>query len=447
MRELRIVRIKLEMEREGIRTATKKLRRDVGRFEQAAEELESRIKRSLHVTKKYESECPKGFFNIGSSTQLVEAMESAGKVDEWIYTAPTKNFPEGQPSTKIENLQKVCTDKRLILNLGMRSVLSTYLSTFIKPWIEIGETTDGYIYPTFNQVRSTDEHGNRGTKGTKTGRPSSSNPNLNNIPADVEESKNRDVLIALAEYLRKFKLNFVGLRDYLIPDEGCVFLDRDYNQQELRILAHYEDGELLESYLEDPDFDIHDFAMELIHEQMGILFPRKSIKIIGFSIVYGSGILHLSIGLDCPYSEAKKIKAAYLNAIPGIKDLNRELKKLARQDKPLRTWGGRLYYCEEPSFRKGRFTSYEYKMLNLLIQGGAADITKQAMIQVNDACSGRIVAQVYDEILICTDIAKAEKDMKAMKTAMEDIDLDVPLPTDGTWSKVSWGRMKKWRDK
>ena len=146
MREIGIVRIRLEMERGGIRTAHRRLKKDVGTFERAYEQLESRIKRRLKITKRYESGCPKGFFNIGSSTQLAEALERSGKVKEFIYTEPSKSFPQGQPSTKIENLQKVCKDKKLLLDLGMRSVLSTYLSTFIKPWIHLSHVQSGSIY-------------------------------------------------------------------------------------------------------------------------------------------------------------------------------------------------------------------------------------------------------------------------------------------------------------
>lgn len=447
-RECSVVGIKLRMEQHGVNTANRRLKRDLPKFIEANERLEKTIKRRLGVTKAYEEQCPKGFFNLNSGQQMADALEYAGKVDPdgWIYTEPTDAHPDGQRSTKMENLKLVCTDRKLLIDLGMRSVLDTYVSTFIRPWITTGDAAEGFIHPTFNQTRSTDEHAGAGTKGTKTGRPSSSNPNFNNIPADVEESKNRDVLLALAKYLKTVGLNFVGLRDYLIPDPGCVWIDRDYNQQEIRVLAHYEDGMLLEMYLDNPRLDVHDMVQLLIYERTGIKFPRKAIKIVAFTIIYGGGTNKVALELNCPSDEAKGIIQAYLGVLPGVATLRRELKAVARRNEPIRTWGGRLYYVEEPRFIKGALRTFEYKFLNLLIQGGSADITKEAMIQTDNAIQGSIRLQVYDELLVNTRAEDAKKDMPAMKEAMEAIELDVPLPTDGTWSKVSWGRMKNWRD-
>lgn len=439
-RELALVKIKLSMENHGIKTNRNKIKRDLKKFTTCHATLEKRIKHRLGIRKRDEANYPNGAFNLGSPQQLVAALKKTGKVKAFRQTA------KGNPSTSIENLRRTCSDKKLVMDLGMHSTLSTYLSTFLLPWLSKSADTNGYLYPNFNTTRSTDEYGGKGGFGTKTGRPSSSNPNFNNIPADIVGSKNELVLLALAKELKKYRLNFVGLRDYIMPDEGCLFLGRDYNQQELRVLAHYEDGELLQLYLDDPDLDIHEYGRLQIRDESGLDLPRKKVKIVGFSIIYGTGIPHLMDGLDCTRDEAKEIKAAYYRALPGIKELDKALKKCAKTNTPIETWGGRQYYCEEPKFVGKRFMEFGYKLLNLLIQGSSADITKQAMIQVHEAIHGHIKLQVYDELLVSTEIGREEKDMRLMKEAMEDIELDLPLPTDGEWSKVSWGRMKHWRD-
>lgn len=448
-RELGVLPIKLKMERRGVNTAHKRIVRDLPKWHDANEKIQKRIRKRLKISKAFEAECPDGVFNPGSGPQMADALELAGKVDPdgWIYTEPSDSFPDGQRSTKLDNLKKVCKDKKLLIDMGMRSVISTYISTFLEPWAETAERANGFIHPTFNQVRTTDEQYGTGTKGTKTGRPSSSNPNFNNIPADVEESKNRDVLLALALFMKEaVGMKFIGLRDYIIPDPGCVLLSRDYSQQEIRVLAHYEDGMLLEMYLDNPTLDIHTVVQTMIFELLGVMFPRKAIKVVAFTIIYGGGAAKIAFELDCPNKEAAMIINAYLDVLPGVRDLRKELKKVGRRGERIRTWGGRWYSVEEPSFVKGRFRTWEYKFPNLLIQGGSADITKQAMIQVDDGIRGDIRLQVYDELLVNTRIEDAAHDMPIFKREMERIKLDLPLPTDGASSKVSWGRLKNWRD-
>ena len=448
-REIAVTHIKLKMEQHGLNTANKRLKRDLPKFLKAQELLEQRIRKRLKITKRYEATCPKGWFNIGSGQQLADALEHAGKVDPdgWIYTEPSKKHPDGQRSTKMDNLRLVCRDKPLLIDLGMRSVMDTYINTFIKPWIATGDAAQGFIHPTFNQVRTTDEHAGGGTFGTKTGRPSSTNPNFNNIPANVMESKNKDVLLALAKLLQQTQgLKFLGLRDYIVPDPGCVLIARDYSQQEVRVLAHYEDGLLLEMYIDDPNLDVHTMVQELIYERLGIEFPRKAIKIVAFTIIYGGGAAKVAFELDCPKQEAQTIMSAYLGVLPGIRSLKKELTKMGRKGEMIKTWGGRWYSCEEPKFIKGQMRTFEYKLLNLLIQGSSADITKQAMVQVDRVIEGDIRLQVYDELLVNTPKEHMRHDMPLMKREMEAIDLDLALPTDGEWSAQSWGRMKPWRD-
>ena len=429
------------MERNGFNTAHARLKRDAKKWQTAYEKMTATLRRQLKISKAYEEEnCKDGWFNINSGEQLANALEHSGVIDpdDWIYT------DKGNRSTSVDNLTAAGARPAFLKNYSIYSTLSTYINTFLSSWIETGARSNGFIHPTFNQVRTFDDFREVG-KGTKTGRPSSSNPNFNNLPANVEDAKNAEVLKLVAAYLKHYGINFTGLRDYIVPDKGGVFIGRDYAQQELRVLAHYEDGELLQLYLNNPNLDIHQLVADILYERTGWDLSRKATKTIAFAVLYGLGLWSLAEKLDCEYDEAKRIKRAYMQTLPGVKDLDGELKDLAKAGDPMRTWGGRVYYCEEPTYIKGQFRDFAYKMLNLLIQGSSADITKQAMIQVDDALTdGHIKLQVYDELLVCT--GSPDRDMPLMREAMEDIKLDCPLPTDGEISRVSWGRMRKYKD-
>jgi DNA polymerase-1 len=421
-RELKLLPIVLEMEKTGIRVATNRLKRDINKWDKELVDLEKKIKRKLKVSpidEDFET------FNISSGRQLAKKLDAAGLITEWEYTTPSKTFPEGQKSTKKEFLLRACNDKTLGTMLVRYADLEHYVQNFAIPWIERSEVSGGYILPTFNQVRLSNEYG-QGGGGTKTGRFSSTRPNLQNVPRNVKDP------------------TMPNMRDYLIPDEGGVFIGRDYSQQEVRILAHYEDGLLLQQYLENPNLDVHDFAGDLIYEKTGIRFERKDVKITGFGLIYGMGVQKLADSMGCSLETAKQLRNAYLNSIPGIKDLNKGLRECAEADEPIRTWGGRLYYVEEPKLIHGRMMSFEYKLLNLLIQGSAADCTKQAMINVYENCDSRIVVQVHDELINCADKGTEAKEMKLMREAMEDVKFDLPMLSEGKMSKRSWSAMKAW---
>ena len=450
-REKDLIAVKLKMEQGGIRGHRKKLEKDIPKFEECFDAVNDEIRERLSITEKWERENCKiankktsGRFNPGSGPQLAKALKKSGKVTKFIMTEPSKKFPEGQPSTSRENLEKVIKDKRLKYLLGVYGILSNYLSTFLHPWHQSVVHNDGYIFPSFNTIRSTDEYGGTSGFGTRTGRLSSSNPNFQNIPASVEGSAHSDILIPLREDLKTFGINLIGLRDYLIPDEGHVFLNRDYSQQEFRIAAHYEDGALLHRYLKNPHIDFHDLVRIMVYEATGMDYPRKVIKNINFGILYGMGALNLANRIGSSKEEAADLKRLILEQIPGIKDLIQTLKKMAWNDEPFRTYGGRMYWCEEPKIIKGKKYTFEYKMLNLLIQGSAADATKQGMLQVDDALqSSRLVLQVHDELHVSAPKGSWKQEMKRMKEAMEDLQFDLPLPTEGKKGAFSWARMSK----
>ena len=436
--ELDLVKVKLGMENRGILTRRKAIKRDYPKYQRAHEDVGKALKRKLKITKAYEADCPKGFFNLNSGEQFADALERAGMVDDWIYT------DKGNRSTSVENLNQVITDKRFLNLYAIHSTLSTYISTFLTPWLKAGETSGGRIYPTFNQVRTADRGQTGKGFGTKTGRPSVSNPNFNNLPANIYKSKNRAVLLKLREYLGKYGVDFVGLRDYIGPSSGNYLAGRDYAQQELRVLAHYEDGALMRAYLNDPTFDVHAHMIAEIQHFFGITLTRDQVKAIAFGLIYGLGLTALADKLDTTYEEAKKLKRAYLGFIPGVKDLDKELKRMARNDEPIYTIADRRYYCEDDKIVKGVYRSFEYRLINLLIQGSSADMTKDAMLRIDGKIKGGIILQLYDEIIL--DTPDYKHDLKIMREEMEATRLDVPTPTDAEYSKVSWARMHDYKD-
>ena len=363
---------------------------------------------------------------------MANSLDKTGKVKDadWIMTKPSKTYPDGQRSTKRENLIAVCRDKKLVDMLALYGVMSTYISTFAEPWLATASNHGGRVFPSFNQVRSTDEYSGKG-RGTRTGRPSSNNANFLNVPRNQEN-----------------KL-LPNLRDYIEPDDGHVFLIRDYSQQELRVLAHYEEGALYRAYLEDPTMDVHAFVGDLIYETTGVKLPRSTIKVINFGIVYGMGAPGLMKKLGVPLEEAKELKKYHATALPGVKDLGKRITKHCRRGNAIYTWGGREYYVEDSIVIKGKRREFYYKLLNYLIQGSSACCTKEAMIRVNKAIKpfgGRLALQVYDEIVSCVPKEVYKECMALQKKEMEGIEFDIPMLSDGKIGRKSWGEAVKYKD-
>lgn len=436
-REMALIPIKLAMEQTGIKVRLTKLKREIGAYIKVKDNMERAIQRRLGV---------RGL-NPGSGPQLAAALIENDLLSKIVRT------PTGRVSTKRALLEANCTDKKLIEMLAIYGTCSTYIGTFLQRWLDTGEINDKYIQPNFNTVRSVDEYGGGKSKGARTGRLSSSDPNFQNVPSNTDESPHWKTLQALAKLLKRQGVNFIGLRDYFEPDEGHVFLRRDYNQQELRILAHFEEGAFLEMYHEDPTLDAHDAVKFLVQRDTGMDFPRKHIKQTNFGIIYGMGIAKLAARLELDNGAAKILKGSVMKAVPGIKSLQKMLRGLADEDEPFYTWGGREYYCEEPMYFDTddggrRKQTYEYKMMNTLIQGSAADCTKQGMIQVaQNMQHGRMVLQVHDELVLSVPRRYAKIEMERMREAMEDVKFRLPMLSDGEIGARSWATMRKVKDK
>ena len=431
-REIACTEISMDMERGGVRVDRKRLAKCRDVFIRMSEDVNRRIAKKLRISHKdLQSPENKKGFNINSGKQLADALVRAGKLDTVVKTKSGK-----QISTRMVHLEEGCNDKELVKLLGVRSVAQKYMTSFIDPWLEKSKH-GGRIQPNFNQVRGYDDGGG----GARSGRFSSSDPNLQNVPANPEESKNAETLMFLEGMLREdYGYRFRGLRDYIVPDEDQVMICVDYSQQELRILAHFERGVLMRAYLENPNLDIHEYVRQLVLDKTGMDFPRKSIKITVFGIIYGMGLDKLAADLDCDRDTARQIKKGLFKAVPGIPKLMEQLEELAAHDEPLVTWGGRRYFCEEPKYNRdhGRWQSFEYKMLNYKIQPSAADCTKQGMINVRKQVpEARIAIQVHDE-LVC--MAPSKKYGPRIVKAMCDVNFRVPMLAEAKYSTISWAR-------
>jgi DNA polymerase-1 len=407
--------ILLEGERLGVRCDLEALEGDMSKYETALLEVDGRIRKAIKSP-----EC-----NLDSGRELADAIERAGLVKQWVLT------PTGQRSTARKNLQAAIDSPRLVALLQYRGALAHCLSNFGRPWLAMAQTHGGRLYPEWNQVRQSRGQGRQDQmKGTRTGRLSSTNPNFQNPPNEYEG-------IIVPPGLPDLPI----MRRYLLPEEGHVWLKRDYSQQELRILAHFSEGRLYERYCEDPRIDAHEETGALIREYAHMDLPRKSVKIVGFSIIYGSGVPHLSEWLGVDSSEGRATRDAYFLALPEVQTLMRNCSARGRFGQPITTWGGRNYLAEPG--KNGR--DFSYKLLNYLIQGSAADCTKEAIIRWHQTKAknlGVFIATVHDEINIGAPKDDWARAMGELKKAMESIEFDVKMLSDG-YKGPSWGHLTK----
>lgn len=429
-RERRLMPILLESERNGVPVALGRLKKDCALYTAVQEKLSAWIKKRVGHD-----------FNVDSDAQLLSALVAAKKVDvNKLLLTPT-----GKYSAKDESLSAALTDKQLKSVLAYRTQLGTCLSTFMLPWLDTARKSGGLIFTTWNQTRQ--ERGG----GTRTGRLSST-PNFQNIPKEfgaLFKHEESDAKKARALPAAPFDLPAPPVvRGYIVPPKGHVFIDRDYSQQEPRILAHFDGGALLEAYQNDPWVDFHDFA-KLELERVGKYYERKAVKTVNLSLMYGKGEAKLAEDLDITVEESRALKKAVSGLYPGLEDMYRDMKVRARNNEPIRTWGGREYYCEPPVIAKGRLMTFEYKLVNILIQGSAADCTKEALIR-HDAtkhAETRLLIQVHDEILASCPRALVKQEMETLRLAMESVEFDAQMLSEGEVSAKSWGDFKPYDSK
>lgn len=435
-RERELMPILLDNERQGIRVDLERLREDVIIGTATFHDIEDWVHHAA-----------KCVFNIDSGAELVEALSACGKLDKDLLGLTPKSQ---KYKTDKASLKAAVTDPVMAAVLAYRSQLQKCLGTYMEPWLRVAEQSDGLIFTEWNQTKKIRD-GN--TVGARTGRLSSS-PNFQNIPnvmATVE-------LSGWGKGMKFYKSlpPLPEMRSYIIPwSKDHVLIDRDYSGQELRVLGHFEDDPdgLMGIYTNNPWVDIHDNARLLINDMLGTDFPRKIIKNIGFGIIYGMGVGLMAKTSGSTVDEAREAKAAYLKTFPGIKELNKDMKELARENEPLITWGGREYYCEPARLVDGRRREYDYKMLNVLIQGSAADCTKQAIINYVKIIKSRscgdvkFYLNVHDELMSSVPRKYMMQNMAYMGEAMEKVKFDIPMLTEGKWSPNNWADLKPYDEK
>lgn len=422
-RECRFTRTLIRMERRGVPIATRRLGKAMAAHTAALKELDWKLLGLLKVPVKQRHDVIENYDDQ-------EYFKWGGKkfADQLLKSKLVAYLPEtakGNPSTAAEALLEVMPPK-LAHEFEVRSQIATCLNTFMGPWHRMALETDGLFYARFNQVRNGDEWGK--FTGARTGRLSMT-PNLQNV---IRSDKDARV---------------PQLRDFVVPGPYYALAQRDYSQQELRILAHYEAGPFLASYIANPGQDAHILVAQLIAQVSGIKLERRAVKDLNFGLIYGMGIAKTAKKMGVELPVARSASQAHKRALPGVPRLQQELDRRSRNHEPIFTWGGRRYYCEPPQLVNGRLHSFEYKMLNKLIQGSAADCTKQGMLNYDAlplAEEHPMLLQVHDELINGVRVKGAEKLVhESMRDAMADVKFSVPMLTDGKLGRVSWHRMTK----
>lgn len=424
-RERRLMPILLKMERRGLPVDLPRLAADVDRYTCEAHRVDEWVRKALKCGPEV---------NLDSGEQLMDAMLAAGKVDE----SRALRTATGKYQTNKDALLIAVSDRTLLAMLRYRAALKTCLGTFMGPWLAMAQQSGGTIYTSWNQVKSPKGDD---SVGARTGRLSATW--FMNLPkpfgalwSHQEKGRPKCPLKDLPD--------LPECRSYIIPGEGRVFVDRDYSQQEPRILAHFDGGQLMATYVSNPWMDFHDSAREEL-AKVGLIYERRPVKNTNLGLIYGMGVGKLAAKNDMTVNEAKELKGAILMLYPGLKELYADMKQRARLNVPIRTWGGREIYCEPPRLIDGRMVSFDYKMVNMLIQGSAADCTKEAIIRLDEEIILRgkdddwqLLLIVHDQLTMSVPARERDEGMEVLRDKMEDLEFDVPMKSEGAWSATNW---------
>jgi len=340
-------------------------------------------------------------FNLGSPKQI------------GVILFDEKQFPilqktkKGQPSTAEDVLEQLALDyplPRLILqHRGLTKLMSTYIE---KLPMQIDADT-GRVHTSYNQAIAS------------TGRLSSTDPNLQNIPVRTEEGRR--------------------IREAFVAEEGYRLLAADYSQIELRIMAHLsEDDGLLKAF--EGGLDVHKAtAAEVFGVPLEAVESdqRRSAKAINFGLIYGMSAFGLAKQLDIPRGEAQQYINLYFERYPGVKRYMDETKALAKEQGYVETVFGRRLYLPDINARNAQMRNYaERTAINAPMQGTAADIIKRAMINVNDwlvsdSIDARIIMQVHDELVLEVKAGQLDEvGEKVCELMTASASLKVPLEVD-----------------
>ena len=437
-RERKLMPILLRNARHGMRVDLPALERDLPLMKSGVERVDAWLRKRL------------GDINLNSPKQLGNALYDKGIVADFKMTKGGNGaVPQFSTSEKHLTIDKF-KDKNVYQALTYRGQMSTSVGMFMEPWLELARE-DGLLHGDWSQVRTT-KNGGSDTKGARSGRIICSKPNLLNIPKKWKKAITAGYVHPT--FIKVPELPF--MRKYVLPSKGRQWGRRDYNQQEVRLFGHFEEGPVMQGFLTNPKFDMHE-GIRVAEEQALIdaglrdAFDRGSAKTTVFGAFYGQGLTGLMIALKLRDPEdrdvGRLIHRALHNAAPSISELSDLLKAEAVAGRPIRTIGGRLYYCEPPQYSEkfGRDMTFEYKLISYLIQGSGADVTKEAIVRYDEHPKRQedMIVTVYDEINVDLPLSQrgARQEMSVLKECMQSIECGVPLLSDGEIGP-NWGMLK-----
>ena len=409
--ELPLVPVLRKMEQAGVRF-------DLGLLKQAERELTD----ELTALEAEITALAGTTFNINSPRQVGEVL-----FDRLHLDAKAKKSKNGQYSTSEEVLQALKDKHPVVGKILEQRELKKLISTYISALPNYINPQTGKIHTTYNQTV------------TATGRLSSSNPNLQNLPVRTERGQ--------------------LIRRAVIPDEGCLFLSADYSQIELRLMAHFsQDPHLLESFRNGQDIHAATAAKifgvpisDVTKEQ------RRRAKTANFGIIYGISAFGLSQQLDCSRAEAKALIDGYFEAFPKVVDYIESQKAFAREHGYVETLFGRRRYLPDINSHNATVRSFaERNAVNAPIQGTAADIIKMAMIAIDRNlqifhtasadCSRlcrdkkssnlQMILQIHDELCFNVPAEQVEEVKDLVVREMQNVvHLSVPLVAEAAYGK------------
>ncbi len=389
--EMPLVYVLAEMELTGVRLDTDALRQSSEEMTEALLKTEKEIFSLAGTT-----------FNINSSKQVGEVLFDRLKIDE-----KAKKTKTGSYSTSEDILEKLRTKHPVVDKLLEYRRLKKLLSTYVDALPELISPVTGKVHTSYNQTV------------TATGRLSSTNPNLQNIP--IRNALGREI------------------RRAFIPDDGCTFFSADYSQIELRIMAHLSgDRHMIEAFRSGADIHaataakIYGIKVEEVSSDM-----RRKAKTANFGIIYGISAFGLAERLGIPRSEAKELIEGYFLSYPDIRRYMDESIRVAREKGYVETIFHRKRYLPDIYSHNANVRGYaERNAINAPIQGSAADIIKVAMVRIfnrfeKEGLKSKMILQVHDELNfnVCRD--ELERVRRIVVEEMEGAaGLSVPLIAD-----------------
>ena len=389
--EMPLMPVLAEMEMNGVCLDTESLAETSKQFTNRMNEIETRI---------YELAGER--FNIASPKQVGEILFDKLKIVE-----KAKKTKTGQYVTSEEVLQQLKNKHEIVADILEHRGLKKLIGTYIDALPKLINPKTGHIHTSFNQTI------------TATGRLSSSDPNLQNIPIRGEDGKE--------------------IRKAFIPEPGCLFFSADYSQIELRVMAHLsQDTEMIKVFREGKDLhaataaNIYKKPIEEVTRD-----ERTKSKRANFGIIYGITVFGLAERLDIPRDEAKMLIDGYFDTFPQVHDYMEKSKEVARQKGYVTTLFGRRRYLPDINSHNATVRGFaERNAINAPIQGTAADIIKVAMIRIfnrfkAEGIRSKMILQVHDELNFSVFPEEKEKVESIVLEEMQNaLNLSVPLVAD-----------------